>query len=576
MKSLVICLAALFLGFVSGRQLPEASLTLESVDQAEKAVTYERTITADISAADLLAASLSGSKSTRADFLTRLVEANRTGDAVKRKVILSEWALRESADGLRAVFAIGNRLEGWQLLAAWTSHHPAEAAAIAREVATERDDSKWRDSVLYSALKQLLLTDPDQAVALERSVHGSLFGYGDLSETSVLRSIPPELILTALSQFRSPTLKRSFLYNLHQAGQLTPFEALKWSEANLTPSDRSNTDAGILKEWLKKNPADAGAYVTSKLDGSWESRSLTQRFLSELAQQSPDELLAWLKKQDRDLISGAAPMRWGSLSDEQRKAIAATVGTEFPEFTPDFEAHPYDGMTPQNLPASWPPQTVTEAKAWLEYSDTNLFNPFGPEQWTMDSINSILALLPETATRPRQNILWKLARQWVGHDPAQAITWASSLPDEETIVVAEFALEQWFELEPTAAREYVETMPSGEFRGYAVELITQGLWRKDPNSAEQWVAQLAEGFEKDIGRRKIASVAFVNNPERAYTQAIAMENPVMREEWVEQSLRFIAMRNPSRALELLPDAGLPPEVAVEIRKIAGQPNGSKK
>jgi hypothetical protein len=576
MKSLAIGLAALLLGFLSGRLFSEASVTSEGGNEQEPVVTFQGEASTGLSATDVLSTQLSGSRYTRADFLARLEEANRTNDPLMRKAILSEWALRESADGIRAVFAIGNRLEGWQLLATWTSHHPGEAAKMARELATDLDDSKWRDSVLRTALKQLLLTDPDQAVALERSLRGNPYGYGDFSEGAVSRGTSPQTILATLSQFRSPTLKRGFLLTLQSEGLLSPLEVIQWSEEHMPLGDRRNLEAHVLREWVEGNAAEAGAYVTSKLDGSWESRSLTQRFLGQLAQQSPDEVLAWLKKQDRDLISGAAPMRWGSLSDEKRRAIAAKLGPDFPEFAPDFEARPYDGMTPQNLPASWPPKTATEAKAWLEHSDTNWINPFGPEQWTVDSINDTLALLPETPTRSKQDIASQLARQWVRHDPKQALTWASNLPDEDTITVAESALGEWFKLEPTSAREYVEKMPSGEFRGYAVELITQGLWLKDPNSAEQWVDQLAEGFEKDIGRRNIASVAVISYPERAYSQAIAMRNPVMREEWVERSLRFIAIRDPTLALELLPDAGLPPEIAAEIRKSAGQPDPSKK
>lgn len=572
MKWIAAGFAALLAGVLSGWLASSGSSDPAPASDAstsrDDAITFLDTAERKIAASDLLSQILGNGNRTRADYLSLLEQANRQHDTALRRAVLKEWAAHENADGIRAVFALGNRLEGWQLLQEWTHQHPALAAGIVETLDMEKGEGHQRDTIVATAIQSLLLTDPDQASEIEGRFLLSEWHLSPMAIAS-LRSpadASPPAILKALGAFRNHRLRSQLLTDLVSADQIPPQDAIEWALGHTSRPTNQPIITHTIFLWMQRDPAAARDYFSKSLDRGRESRDLVRPFLRYLANQSPEETLAWMREQDREKLAAVAPFDWRRIDRDKHAKFAAALGGDYPEFAPPVEpASTLPQAESKHLPATWPPQTPEEALAWVKISTDR--PELGAEHWTPETLDAALALLPDHPELERTAITRELAGGWARKDPVKAITWASSLPDEESVAVAEHALEVWHDYDPPAARHYVESMPSGEFRAYAVETVIEDWIRQNPNSATAWLDSLGPGFETDVGRRVASDRLSSRDPEAAYYQARAINHPVMREEWVEKSMRSL-LRQPERVIALLPKSGLPPETQERIEKEA--------
>lgn len=561
-------LAGVLSGWLASSGSKEPAPPSDASTSPDAAVTFLGTTERGISAGDLLSQIPGNGKRTRADYLALLEQANRQHDAALRRAVLREWSTQETADGIRAVFALGNRLEGWQLLGEWGRQHPGLAAAVVETLDVETGEERQRDTVVAAAIQSLLLTHPEQALDIEGRFRLDEWSLPPMANAS-LRSpgdASPQAILKALGGFRNHRLRTQLLTDLVSTDQIPPQDAIEWAlEHTSRPTSQPIITHAIFL-WMQRDPDAAREHFSKSLDGGGESRDLVRPFLRYLANRSPEEMLGWMRQQDREKLAAVAPFDWSRISEEAHAKFAEALGNDYPEFAPSIEP---DSTLPRaefkNLPATWPPQTPEEAFAWVKISTNR--PELGADHWTPETLDAALALLPDHPDLKRTEITRQLANNWARKDPVKAITWASGLPDEESLAVAEHALGVWHDYDPPAARKYVESMPSGEFRAYAVETVVEDWIRENPTSVTAWLDSLGPGFETDVGRRVAADHLSSRDPEAAYHHARTINHPVMREEWVEKSMRSL-LRQPERVMALLPESGLPPEVQEKIGKEA--------
>lgn len=515
-----------------------------------------------------------GAKRSRSESLALLQEANRRNDTVLRDAILSEWARHETAEGVRSIFELGNRLEGWQLLHAWASHDPAEAVEIAGIEMDGIEDANWYDGVVTKSIFVLLLTDPQNAVALERGFFRR--GTGDLEYLFEMTDLPANTagdLLESLSEFRDVALRDRFLIKFVFADRLDPAKALDWAASQRDMKRPESFSYLILSDWLRRSPDSAGAYVSAQFDGSEASIRLVRQFLDLTATRFPDTLLSWMRQQDRELLANAAPLKLLGLKPEEEASLAALLADEFPEFIPVPTTSP--PATIADLPKTWPPKSKTEAQAWFNtfQGRSNADDHLGPETWTRESVNEVLDLLSDLPSS-RENAMTSIATAWARVDPQEAITWAAGLPDQESIEVAEFALASWMRESPGDARAYVAAIPESEFRVYSVEQSVRLFPEEKRDEAEQWLLGLAPDLARDAGLRELAD-SFLKHtgraptdPARAFHLSRQIGHPVIQSEWVEKSLRDLNGNNPARTLELISESGLPAELQTSLRENA--------
>jgi len=226
-------------------------------------------------------------------------------------------------------------------------------------------------------------------------------------------------------------------------------------------------------------------------------------------------------------------------------------------------------------PRSAAPQNPQAAIAWLRAALQDGDAERGAETWSAERVNDAISRLPELPDSVFRRTLEGLAASWASTAPAEALAWAAELPEDFCIEVGEAALATWARNAPGEVRVYVDSLPESEFRAYAFERTTRELARHEPETAVAWVEGLESGFEKDVALRELADALMRwyhplerierNSDERAFTLAKGIAHPVIREEWVERSLSSLISRDPDRALQLIPSAGLPPDHETQLR-----------
>jgi len=381
-------------------------------------------------------------------------------------------------------------------------------------------------------------------------------------------------LLESLSEFRDVALRNRFIIKFVFADRLDPAKALDWAASRRDLKRPESFSNLILSDWLSRNPDSAGAYVSAQFDGSEASIRLVRQFLDLTATRFPDTLLSWIRRQDRELLANAAPLKLLGLKPEEEASLV--FADEFPEFIHVPIISP--PATIADLPKTWPPKSKTEAQAWFNTFQrrSNADDHLGPETWTRESVNEVLDLLSDLPTS-RENTMTSIATAWARVDPKEALTWAAGLPDQESIKIATFALASWLRESPGDARAYVAAIPESEFRVYAVEQSARHFPEEKRDEAEKWLLGLAPDLARDAGLRELANdfLVYRGTPqidgvryERAVRLFQQVANPVIRADGLESSLRKLSTHEPARALELIAESGLPDEIAARLETFA--------
>jgi hypothetical protein len=86
----------------------------------------------------------------------------------------------------------------------------------------------------------------------------------------------------------------------------------------------------------------------------------------------------------------------------------------------------------------------------------------------------------------------RVASEWAEDDPQAVLTWANSLPDSAKASAYGEAFQEWTRQDATAAGEYLTGMQASPARDAAVEEFSTNLARREPETAIQWAATIAD------------------------------------------------------------------------------------
>ena len=148
--------------------------------------------------------------------------------------------------------------------------------------------------------------------------------------------------------------------------------------------------------------------------------------------------------------------------------------------------------------------------------------------------------LAEISAGQRMNAIDGLAIGWTASDPQAAIAWAASLTDPAQ---QEQALS-------SAARAWA---------------------RADIHELSQWINSLAPGRTRDIGVQGLAKALNYSEPEAAWKWALSIETPENRLSALQLAYEGLARKDPAIAKQFLQDAKLSPTEASALKKQFGQP-----
>lgn len=97
----------------------------------------------------------------------------------------------------------------------------------------------------------------------------------------------------------------------------------------------------------------------------------------------------------------------------------------------------------------------------------------------------------------------RVAHQWAGRNPTEAVTWFESLgASQGKSQGISAAYGQWGARDPEAASQYLYNLPNSSDKNFAINGFISGLAHSDPETAVIWAAEI----ENDPGMRQAAMV----------------------------------------------------------------------
>ena len=96
---------------------------------------------------------------------------------------------------------------------------------------------------------------------------------------------------------------------------------------------------------------------------------------------------------------------------------------------------------------------------------------------------------------------------------------------------------EWARRDPANAAAWIGNFAEGEGVQRAIGEVMWNWTSIDPESASQWLAERPASGSRDIGAMALAKAAWANDPERAMSWLVTINDQVMRQAAIERGLR---------------------------------------
>lgn len=116
----------------------------------------------------------------------------------------------------------------------------------------------------------------------------------------------------------------------------------------------------------------------------------------------------------------------------------------------------------------------------------------------------------------RERLMGNIAENWGTKDPKAALAWANGLEGEEKTEATKKALNGWANKDPKAAADHLGTLPAGERDKYTGSIA--GRWaNRNPAEAAAWVTTQPEGDGRKEAVGSVMGTWSESDPEKAST-----------------------------------------------------------
>jgi RNA polymerase sigma factor (sigma-70 family) len=164
--------------------------------------------------------------------------------------------------------------------------------------------------------------------------------------------------------------------------------------------------------------------------------------------------------------------------------------------------------------------------------------------WRMSDLQPWIARMAELPAEQRPQAAASLAGRMAATDPQAAITWATSLTNEEE-------------------------------RRNAIGSVATRWANADSYEASQWIASLPEGGERDAAARALVRSIAQSDPESAWTWATSIGNASERTVALTMALTQVKERDPQRALQLVQTLDANAAGRSALLEVLGQPGSAE-
>lgn len=184
--------------------------------------------------------------------------------------------------------------------------------------------------------------------------------------------------------------------------------------------------------------------------------------------------------------------------------------------------------------------------------------------WAREDSAAALQALFSLGPDEKSNALQGIANGWSRSAPADAVTWAASLPSgSDRDNAMRTTITMWANSSPAAAANFVGRLPEAERAG--IMGIMVGQWAsRDAASAAAWLQRQPAGKPKDEGLKELAQKIAEEDPETAISWANSISDTEARTSQTERIARNWLRHDPVAARKWISTSHLPADVRQKL------------
>jgi len=426
---------------------------------------------------------------------TRLVEA-RWIEVAPRHLFDAVVAGSKMGDGLLAEPARA-------LFREWPRRDPDAAIAALNEAASDVRHH-WGFSVAYS----LMENDMERGLKLLSEWHVDEVGFGPSGLATITKWTQADPRHAAEFMLERPDTY-SFRSTIETIGKewarTDPAGALAFATSK--PGELASMLAtSVLKEWAESDLNQAADWL-SGADPRKRNR-LGPTFVEAWAKQDAPNALAWCEENldGSTLPQSVAGVLRGAAEKEVAQAAALVA-----EMTPSQARSEGAVVVAQKwFPTLSSGQRVApETLAWLANLDADSVKRVLDQVswgWATSDPKSMAAFLASVSSEPISSHTYTVAaRELARNNPAEALQWASHLPEQPAITAGSAAFTEWRNSQPEAAMKWLGDLPAEDARHQPFFESAIRALAYHPQAAEQLAAMTPE--DRATARSVIATMS---------------------------------------------------------------------
>lgn len=385
----------------------------------------------------------------------------------------------------------------------------------------------YRYRVLPELMNRWAELDPQAAISwLLNSAEPSMKEYCTEDLFDALSARDPAAALAAWPQFRGQPGAVFGIYRIFESyAQQNPQAALAALQAlppGLLPpgTESSNVYSSIFTAWAEQNPAAAAAAVANMAPSAARNDSL-DAIIRTWTPQDPTAALAWAQTFPPGKLKDAVVDTVIQVASQNDPADAANYAMQLPSgANQDILLNGIINNWAQADPTqllNWAGQNLTGAQY-----DTATLAALRVESTTNPAAAAALVTQNNDANITNQTIL-SIAQNWTQQDPQAALSWAVSLPVDNTTTrdtAIKDVLSAWIGSDPSAMAAYLVQNFATDPSFTTLATSTAATWEKsDPQSALTWVNSLPPGEAQNSATLAAIGSYASANPQAAWNVA---------------------------------------------------------
>jgi hypothetical protein len=281
-------------------------------------------------------------------------------------------------------------------------------------------------------------------------------------------------------------------------GRSDPKAAIQFASTITDVSARATLASEAIARWAEKNPVEAAAFAAAQPDAALRG-SLAQGLLATWAKSDAPSALAWSEEH----LTGAARTEAiaGLIKSAAEKNIESAA-----QLVAGLEPGAAQSRACASIFEAWFNKGADQRSAafnWLaELPDPEARSAaLERVQWNWmwrepDAVRDFVS--GPHGNLASSSMISQVARGQAAKNPESAMEWASNLPDDRRNTARAAVLQQWLQVRPEGALNYVRDLPAGAERDLAIQNAAQNLMYQSPGQVASWMKSLPSADQKTL------------------------------------------------------------------------------